>query len=143
MLDAVIKMLEGKGVKPTPMRMLVLEQMLAHGEGVSLNEMERLLIDSDRITIYRTLRTFERHGIVHSLDLVNRGTVFALCDDCCSPGGHADRHPHFFCTSCGKIDCSGDFTFELTEAPASRSYRVDNVEVVIKGICPSCLSRKP
>ncbi|HPA73062.1 MAG TPA: hypothetical protein PKY31_12380 [Spirochaetota bacterium] len=47
------------------------------GEGVSRNDMERFLVDSDRGTTYKTLRTFERHGIVHSLDLVNRGAVFA------------------------------------------------------------------
>lgn len=118
--------------------MLVLEQLIKQRGTVSLNDMEEILIDSDRVTIYRTLSLFVRHGIVHSLDVVNRGRIYALCDDSCSPGGHDDRHPHFLCVSCGNMICSEDFSYTIETSAGSERYSVQSVEVVIRGICPSC-----
>lgn len=125
------------------MRMLVLEQMKLHNEGVSLNEMEQILIDSDRITIYRTLQTFVKHGIAHSVDIVNRGTIYALCLGGCTPEGHADYHSHFYCEKCRKTGCTEDFPYDIVRTPSAERYKITKIEVLIKGICPSCLSKKP
>jgi Fur family transcriptional regulator, ferric uptake regulator len=138
----LLQILERHRVRPTPMRMLVLEQMLLHGRGASLNELEILLVQSDRITIYRTLKTFESHGIVHSVESANRGTIYALCDGACTPEGHEDSHPHFFCESCGKTDCTGDFPYEIVMTPEAGRNRVHRIEVIIRGICPECTAKK-
>ncbi len=142
MIEEIISKLHEHKIKPTPMRMLVLEQMTLHGEGVSLNEMEHILIDSDRVTIYRTLQSFVKHGIVHSVDMVNRGTVYALCAGECTPEGHTDYHSHFYCESCRKIDCTEDFPYTIVKTPSADKYMVNKIEVVIKGICPVCLAEK-
>ena len=143
MINEIINKLKQHNIKPTPMRMLVLEQMTLHEDGVSLNEMEYLLIDSDRITIYRTLQTFVKNGIVHSVELVNRGTIYALCADGCTPEGHTDYHPHFYCEKCEKIDCTEDFPYDIVKTPAADKYQIRKIEVIIKGICPACLDKKP
>ena len=141
MIDKIISILEKHKIKPTPMRMLVLEQMTIHGEGVSLNEMERILIDSDRITIYRTLQSFVKHGIVHTIDMVNRGTIYALCSDSCSPEQHVDYHPHFYCESCKKVDCIEDLPYEFVKTKSADKFKVNKIEVMIKGICRDCLAK--
>lgn len=137
MIKNIISILSEKNIKPTPMRMLVLEEMMTHNGSLSLNELEKLLIDSDRVTIYRTLELFVKHGIAHSVDLVNRGRVYALCDDSCSPEKHRDAHPHFLCESCRKVFCSDDFTY-IIDTSSAKNYTVNSVEVMIRGICPAC-----
>jgi len=59
----VIQLLTEKNVKPTPMRMLVLEQLLMKKQNFTLTEIENLLYPADRITIYRTLQTFVKTGL--------------------------------------------------------------------------------
>lgn len=142
MIEGIIQLLNAHGIKPTPMRMLVLEQMMKYEKGVNLNEMERLLVDSDRVTIYRTLQTFVRHGVAHAIDMVNRGIIYALCAGDCTPRGHSDIHPHFICESCGKVVCAEDIPYALVKTPAADKYRINSIEVVIKGLCPACQSKK-
>ena len=50
--------LEAKGVKPTAMRMLVLEHLSHQLFAVSLTELENALAPVDRVTVYLTLKTF-------------------------------------------------------------------------------------
>lgn len=141
MNSRIIELLSRHRIKPTPMRMLVLEQMLLHGRGVSLNDLEALLVDSDRVTIYRTLRTFAAHGLVHSIESVNRGAVYALCRDECSPQGHDDYHIHFHCESCHRVDCLDTFPRDLA-VKAAEGREVTGVAVIITGLCAECLGKK-
>ena len=52
------KLLE-KDIKPTAMRLLVLDYMLQQKGTLSLTDIEKGLAPSDRITIYRSLKNFE------------------------------------------------------------------------------------
>jgi len=134
----IIRLLEASAVKPTPMRMLVLEQMLKQSSNLSLTELERLLYPSDRITIYRTLQTFVKSGIAHAIDTANSGSVYALCADGCSHEAHADQHPHFICENCKKISCCTDFIYTLQQKPNTQSYVINKIEMTIKGLCAEC-----
>lgn len=134
----IIKILENYAVKPTPMRMLVLEQMITQCRNLSLTEMESLLYPADRVTIYRTLQTFVKNGIAHSIDIANSGSVYALCPEGCTHNAHNDKHPHFVCESCKKIICSTDFIFSLQQKPNTPQYVIHKIEMTIKGICGEC-----
>jgi Fur family ferric uptake transcriptional regulator len=138
MNSKIIQILEVRNIKPTPMRMLVLEQLMLQSRNLSLSDIENLLFPSDRITIYRTLKTFTEHGLVHTVETANNGWIYALCSDACNTLSHDDRHPHFLCESCKKVTCTTDFTYYLEVNPNAVHYRVDKVEMTIKGICPNC-----
>jgi len=142
MINEIICILEERKVRATPMRMLVLEQMILYQEGVTLNTMENLLIDSDRITIYRTLQTFVKHGIAHAVEMANKGTVYILCSKECSLDKHYDYHPHFSCEKCGKIFCGGEFPFEISRIPNKDDFTINTIEIMIKGLCSQCLPKK-
>jgi Fe2+ or Zn2+ uptake regulation protein len=45
---------------------------------LSLSEIENQFENADRITIYRTLKTFEEKGIVHSIQENNTTKISAL-----------------------------------------------------------------
>lgn len=117
--------------------MLVLEQLILQQRNLSLTDMEDLLYPSDRITIYRTLQTFIKHGLVHSIDTGSNGSIYALCSKDCREDLHIDNHPHFFCESCKQITCTNDFLFTILK-PDSTQYRIDKVEITLKGLCPAC-----
>lgn len=138
----IIKILEANVVKPTPMRMLVLEQMLKQTASLSLSELEHLLYPADRITIYRTLQTFVKNGIAHAIDTANNGSVYALCADGCNHQAHIDQHPHFICENCKKISCCTDFIFTLQQKPNTPEYIINKVEMTLKGLCSDCTKKQ-
>ena len=57
-----------KSVKPTAMRLLVLEVLSAQMAAVNLSELENLFTKVDKVTLYRTLKTFVEHKLIHSID---------------------------------------------------------------------------
>ncbi len=136
----IIHLLNEYNIKPTPMRMLVLEQFLLQSRNLTLTEIEEFLYPSDRITIYRTLQTFIKHGIAHSIESIN-GSIYALCSDNCKPEIHYDNHPHFFCEACKKITCTNDFVYHIESKSNSIRYLINKVEISLKGLCPDCAGR--
>jgi Fur family transcriptional regulator, ferric uptake regulator len=136
----VIQLLEDKNVKPTPMRMLVLEQLLIKKQNLTLTEIENLLYPADRITIYRTLQTFVKNGIAHSIETLNNGVSYAICSENCVTEIHSENHPHFYCEVCKKVTCNNDFVYSV-ENSTQANYQINKIEVNIKGICPECRRR--
>ena len=66
-MSTVEEVLRHKAVRITPMRQLLLEYFLKHRRTFGLQELEEAFPKSDRITIYRTLKTFEEKGIIHNI----------------------------------------------------------------------------
>lgn len=137
----IIQILEEYKIKATPMRMLVLEQLISKSYNLSLSDIEKSLYPSDRITIYRTLQTFVKQGLVHSFETANNGTFYALCSEDCKLNTHTDNHPHFICESCKKVICNHDFVVKIESTKNSKLYKLNKVEVTLKGLCPDCANR--
>lgn len=89
----------------------------------------------DRVTIYRTLQTFEEKGIIHTIPTADNAILYALCKDC-TEGHHHDDHVHFICTNCGKTICLDDVVSPKIDLP--QGYVADDVQVVINGVCKDC-----
>lgn len=94
MKDQTEKKLLEKNTNPTSMRILVYDFLEQQQTAVSLTEIENYFDKADRVTIYRTLKTFEEKGIVHGIQ-ENNTTKYMLCNDGCSENTHKDRHLHF------------------------------------------------
>src|ERR1700730_5508524 len=88
-----------KNINPTAMRILVLNFLLKQNSAISLSDIEKGLKPADRITIYRTLKTFEEKGLVHVIDNGTGTPKYALCMDECDADKHHDTHVHFYCIS--------------------------------------------
>ena len=76
-----------KNTNPTSMRILVYDFLEEQQIAMSLSEIESHFYKADRITIYRTLKTFEEKGIVHSIQ-DNNTSKYILCDDGCDEKTH-------------------------------------------------------
>ncbi len=91
----------------------------------------------DRVTIYRTLQTFEEKGIIHTIPTADNAILYALCKDC-TEGHHHDDHVHFICTNCEKTICLDDVVSPKIDLP--KGYVADDVQIIINGVCKDCKS---
>ena len=135
-MEKANNILDQKAVRITPMRQLVLDYFLNKNTVLGLSELEKAFPRSDRITIYRTLKTFEENGILHSIKGDTEEIKYALCDEHCTPVYHIDQHPHFQCLKCKKVSCIESQRIPKIELP--EGYVTNNVTMIIKGICPGC-----
>ncbi|WP_146939872.1 Fur family transcriptional regulator [Chryseobacterium hagamense] len=124
-----------KNTKPTSMRILVYDFLSSQEAALSLSEVESHFENADRTTIYRTLKTFEEKGIVHSIQ-ENNTTKYKLCHDHCSESTHKDRHLHFYCKICKQTTCKEEISFPET---LNTDFRIDEIRLFAKGICEHCL----
>ena len=128
--------LNSKLIKPTAMRNLVLSFLIKQDSAVSLADLERGLAPVDRITVYRTLKTFEEHGLIHSVTDGAGVSKYALCKEDCGPSSHHDLHVHFYC-----ILCKATFCLPKTLIPAISlppGFHQEETSLVVKGSCDRC-----
>ncbi len=129
------QLLQQKNIMPTSMRLLVLNCFLKENVALSLSDLENLLPQSDRSTLYRTLKTFERKGLIHGIQ-ENNTTQYLLCNASCGEDHHHDMHLHFSCIQCQKTECLEEVNFEGIQFP--KDYDVKELKFVATGICKDC-----
>jgi Fur family ferric uptake transcriptional regulator len=90
----------------------------------------------DRVTIYRTLQTFEEKGIIHSIPTADNSVKYALCKERCEEGHHHDNHVHFICEDCGKTICLDDVLVPEVKLP--KGFEPHQSNMVVNGVCGDC-----
>ena len=135
MLQKLDNLLQEKQVKPTAMRLLVLDFLSKQQAAVSLNDVEAAFHRADRITLYRTLKTFEEKGLVHSITDGTGSVKYALCEEGCACAPE-DLHVHFHCNRCGETFCLPKS--RIPEIPLPVNFRQEEISLVMKGTCSSC-----
>lgn len=125
-----------KQVNPTAVRLLVLEYLLKQQAAISLSDLEVELHRSDRVTLYRTLKTFEEQGIIHSIKDGTEITKYALCVNECNSDFHADMHIHFYCTNCKELYCLPKVKIPEIKLPAK--FHLQEMSLVARGTCNQC-----
>lgn len=136
MTGELVKRLEAKQINPTAMRLLVLEFLARQRAAITLIDLENGLDHSDRVTIYRTLKTFEEKGMVHRIDDGTGAAKYALCPEECGTQHHHDLHIHFYCTTCKETTCLPSVGIPDVRLP--ESFRLSEISLVAKGTCDKC-----
>lgn len=128
--------LKNKQIRVTEFRLKVLEIFERSNVAVDINHIESKLGSYDRVTLYRTLKTFIDKGLIHEISIPNENKQLALCATECSADGHKHEHIHFKCKSCEGIFCK-----EIIEMPpiSINGFSIDKVEISASGICENCL----
>ncbi|MES2702223.1 MAG: transcriptional repressor [Bacteroidota bacterium] len=125
-----------KGLKATPVRLLVLELLQNNQQAYSHTEMEAAFTEVDRITLYRVLRDFEEAGMVHKIMDIEGITRFAVCKHSCPDSTHSEDHVHFNCQVCHKMYCLEMVTTPAVKLPAG--FRPTGINTLIHGVCKHC-----
>lgn len=130
------QMLEQCGVKPTANRIIVARTLAAATRPMSLSELENQIVSIDKSGVFRTLRLFAEHHLVHIIDDGSGGTRYELCHCDHHADEDADLHPHFYCEQCRRTFCLRDVPLPHIATP--EGFRVLSVNYIVKGICPQC-----
>ena len=124
-------------LRNTSSRADILHLFLKHPYALSYSDIEKEVSTTyDRVTVYRTLRTFLGKGLVHKVLDDTGGLKYALCKEHCSTAEHHHEHVHFKCTQCGQTNCLEDV--EIPEVLLPQGYMASELNLLIQGICSNC-----
>lgn len=130
------RLLSDAGLRPSPVRVLVMDLMEKSRCPVFSLEIETRLDTVDRSSISRSLAMFAKSGIVHVVDDGSGSLKYELCRSTGNHGHDDDNHPHFHCVECGTTVCLDSESVPYVSVPDG--YVAESVNYVIKGFCPAC-----
>lgn len=124
-------------LRETDCRNEILEAFIDKTFALSHADIESQISEAfDRVTVYRTLKTFVEKGIIHKV-LDDSGSIkYALCNDHCSSNQHHHDHVHFKCISCGQTCCIEDI--EVPKINLPKGYIPLETNLLIQGTCSKC-----
>ncbi len=134
-MDEIDNKLEARNIRPTAMRELVLQVFSKRNVALSLTDFEKELHYADKTTLFRTLKTFLKKGLIHTIYDGSGSTKYALCHESCSCSPD-ELHVHFLCNSCKQTFCLHDIPIPLMSLP--KGFTLGGVNMVVKGICANC-----
>ncbi len=135
MSDKIENELTQRHIKPTAMRILVLQYFMEQTRAVSLQDIELSFVNADKSTLYRTLKTFEKNKLVHTIDDGTKQLKYALCLSTCQCEA-IDQHYHFHCLNCENTYCLTSLNIPTIELP--QDFTMKQANLVIKGRCANC-----
>ena len=127
-------------VRKTKIRLDILNFFLSKNYALAHSEIE-LAIDAnyDRVTIYRTLKSFEEQGLIHKVLDESGTSKYALCASHCISHKHNDAHIHFNCEKCGHTFCLEDIAIPFVSLPAD--YQLISYNFLVQGVCKDCSTK--
>ncbi|MES2387932.1 MAG: transcriptional repressor [Bacteroidota bacterium] len=130
--------LKNHDLRLTEARERILDLFLHEERALSHADIEAGLgADADRVTVYRTLRTFADKGILHTIPDEQDNIRYALCHHgSCGPENHRHNHIHFKCGQCGQTQCLEGLVIPSVVLPAGFIFLEANY--IIQGICDRC-----
>jgi Fur family transcriptional regulator, ferric uptake regulator len=123
-------------LRSTPTRLDVLGVFFTADHALSHSDIEKEITkDYDRVTLYRTLKTFLDKGLIHKV-LDDEGSAkYALCKEACRKSRHHHDHVHFKCNNCGQTSC---LEVEIPSVRLPKGFNARAVNLLIQGICNHC-----
>jgi Fur family ferric uptake transcriptional regulator len=130
------RLLKDFKLRSTPTRQEILHLFLQKEYALSHGDIENEISNTlDRVTVYRTLKTFLDKGLIHKV-LDDEGSLkYALCNEACSQSAHHHEHVHFKCLKCGQTNC---LQVEVPAVRLPKGYKPKEVNLLIQGICEHC-----
>ena len=133
------KMLRDAKLKCTIPRLAVIALLAEKHTPISVQAIHDALMKKDSIdlvTVYRTLASFEKAGLVKRVDLRKDTILYELAND---------HHHHLVCTNCGTTE---DFVVcdveDITKKVLNKSSKFSTIQqhsLELFGICKVCAKR--
>lgn len=132
----VTAILKQNRLRLTNGRKEILEVLQRSKGALSHSELDKKLpAHLDRITTYRTLLSFKKKGLIHSIVDPQSGAVRYLINDPAIPKHHA----HFKCTGCNLLICLQIAIHQTDIKPLPTGFQAMGYTFVIEGLCDKCL----
>lgn len=139
-VSAIDGMLKKHQIRPTRVRREILSLFFKADYALSHADIVHDLCNQfDRVTIYRALKLFADHGLIHRV-MDDSGAAKFACpfsensqtDEICG------EHLHFKCVTCGHIYCLNEIDRDDLDLPGE--YKFLSINLTAKGICKTCNS---
>jgi Fur family transcriptional regulator, ferric uptake regulator len=123
-------------VRKTDTRIQVLELLFKYEHAITQNDLEKELGNSfDKVTLHRTLHTFEQAGIVHEIP-VEGESKFALSKICFKNNPSQSEPIYFTCQTCKHV-------YYLDGVPTPQlaykgEFEINSLTIAAKGVCKNC-----
>lgn len=129
------KMLKAAKLYSTQGRVAILKVLIKAGKPLSQDEIAGRSGRKhfDKVTIYRTLESLLKVGLVHKAFIDKRAWHFELAHNC----SERQCHPHFTCTSCGSTHCLTGVSLPMARSP-HKGFIIHRQQVRLEGLCPAC-----
>ena len=127
--------LQQRNIKPTAMRLLVAEKLLKQQYAVSHKELAEQFEKADNVTLFRTLKIFLEHKLIHTIDDGTGVVKYALCQSGCNCKP-SEQHTHFYCTECKHTFCLTET--EIPDINIPQNFKLEGANLVLKGKCDRC-----
>jgi Fur family ferric uptake transcriptional regulator len=137
-VEAHVKtLLKDHDLRLTQGRADVIEVFLNNNIAISHADIESAVDGKyDRVTIYRTLKSFLDRGMIHKILDDKGGIRYALCADECANGDHQHNHIHFKCNNCEQTTCLEHVEIPSVKLP--RGFTAEESNFLITGVCDKC-----
>ena len=129
------EMLKAAKLYCTRQRVTILQVLLKAGMPLSHDQIAHLCGKKrfDKVTIYRTLESMVKVGMVHKVFIDKRASHFELAHNCTEN----QCHPHFTCTNCGNTHCLTEILLPMAASPHN-GFIIQHQQVLLEGLCPKC-----
>jgi Fur family transcriptional regulator, ferric uptake regulator len=119
----------------TKVRIAILKVLLKTNKPLSQEQISRQLGQKnfDKVTIYRTLESLLKVGLVHKAFIEKRAGHYELAHNCTE----TQCHPHFTCTRCGNTHCLMGISVPMPKSPY-KGFIIQRQQVRFEGLCPAC-----
>ncbi len=133
------KLLKKHTLRITDCRIDVLEKFYKTHHALSFRDLEEVLSEYDRVTLYRTINSFIDKGLLHRIPSDDGFASYGLCMEECTDTAHHHDHVHFKCNICGHIECIPTQHVPKVDLPG---YQVTEQNLIVNGICKNCQNSK-
>ncbi len=135
-MQNTLDILRKNNLRATPVRKELLQMFLESENALSNQDIEEKMSDVDRVTLYRTLKSFQEKGIIHRAFDGTDISKYASCNDNCDAHAHHDEHLHFHCSNCDNTFCVDEIPIPKLEMP--KGFKAQKTNIVVDGICEKC-----
>lgn len=133
------EILQHHEIRITALRLEILKKMRELEYAFSLEDLETKLFTFDKSTIFRTIVLFKNAGLLQTIDDGEGRKKYCLINT--TSDGADYFHAHITCTRCGRTFCLKNQ--KVDGIPVPEGFRVEQISVVIKGVCLSCSTGHP
>jgi Fur family transcriptional regulator, ferric uptake regulator len=131
------EILQQHGLKITLSRTRMLKVFMKDKKVLAYAELQKKLGKNfDRVTLYRTLQSFEEKGLIHKIADQSGGLSYALCNHEGNKHTHDDNHVHFKCNNCHETICLEDKIIPAIKLPPN--IKPLKYTFLIEGLCKNC-----
>ncbi len=134
LIDVVVKTLKGKGLRVTPQRCAVYDNLLNRQDHPTVEQLMRDLNQSfpmsSQATVYSSLQALREAGLVREVLLEEGVSRY---------DANVEPHHHFRCRCCGAIeDISWTMLTPLNLEGLRAGLKPEQYEVAVHGVCDHC-----